>query len=60
MTMNHIISFSHKELGVTQSIHGNVYKVVIYEGQVMLCNYFCAVQPVPDRKFVFTGLANEI
>ncbi len=28
------ISFSHNELGVTQSLHGNVYKVMNYEGQV--------------------------
>ncbi len=27
-------SFSYNELGVTQSLHGNVYKVVNYEGQV--------------------------
>ena len=26
-------SFSHKDLGVTQSLHGNVYKVMNYEGQ---------------------------
>ena len=26
------ISFSYYELGVTQSLHGNVYKVVNYEG----------------------------
>ena len=32
-------SFSHKDLGVTQSLHGNVYKVVNYEGQVTMCNY---------------------
>ena len=28
------ISFSYNDLGVTQSLHGNVYKVVNYEGQV--------------------------
>ena len=28
------ISFSHKELDVTQSLHGNVFKVVNNEGQV--------------------------
>ncbi len=33
------ISLSHKDLGVTQSLHGNVYKVVNYEGQVTVCNY---------------------
>ncbi len=27
------LSFSHKDLGVTQSQHGNVYKVMNYEGQ---------------------------
>ena len=59
-TMVMIISFSHKELGVTQSLDGNVYKVVIYEGQVTLCYYFCAVHQVADRKFVYTGLTNEI
>ncbi len=40
------ISFSHKELGVTQSLHGNVYKIVSYKGQVTTCNYFCAVHQV--------------
>ena len=30
---NKYISFSHKDLGVTQSLHGNVYKVMNYEGQ---------------------------
>ena len=27
------VSFSHKDLGVTQSLNGNVYKVVNYEGR---------------------------
>ena len=27
-------SFSYNDLGVTQSLHGNVYKVVNYEGKV--------------------------
>ncbi len=32
-------SFSNKDLGVTQSLHGNVYKFVNYEGQVTdLCH----------------------
>ncbi len=60
ITCPRYFSFSHKELGVTQSLHGYVYKVVIYEGQVTLCNYFCAVQQVADRKSVYTGLAKEI
>ena len=47
-------SFSHKDLGVTQSVHGNVYKVVNYKGQVTLCDYFCAVHQVADRKSLFT------
>ena len=33
------LSFSYNGLGVTQSLHGNVYKVVNYEGQVTMCNY---------------------
>ena len=28
------LSFSYKDLGLTQSLHGNVYKVMNYEGQV--------------------------
>ncbi len=28
------ISFPYKDLGVTQSLHGNVYKVLNFEGQV--------------------------
>ncbi len=33
-----VLSFSHKDLGVTQSLHGNVYKVANYKGQVTMCN----------------------
>ncbi len=55
-----MISFSHKELGVTQSLHGNVYKVMNYKGQVTLCNYFCVVR-VGSRleEFVYTELSNH-
>ena len=55
-----LVQFFHKELGVTQSLDGNVHKVVIYEGQVAMCNYVCAVHQVTDQKFVYRELANEI
>ena len=48
------ISFSHKYLGVTQYLNGNVYNVVNCEGQVTMCYYFCVVHQVADRKSLFT------
>ncbi len=44
------VSFSHKNLGVTQSLHGNVYKVMNFKGQVTMCYYFCTFLQVADRK----------
>ena len=51
-------SFSHKDFGVTPSLHDNVYKVLTYKRQVTMGNYFCAVHQVADWKCLFPQHSN--